>query len=173
MALTLWFTGFSGAGKSTLAQALAVRLAQMGVAHKVIDGDELRQGLCADLGFTRADRQENIRRAAEVCRLLNSAGVLTIAALISPYRQDRAMAQQVIGHDHFKEVWLATPLQVCEERDPKGLYRKARMGEIALFTGVSDPYEAPTAPDLSLDTQAMDVQACVTMVLALFQKDAP
>jgi adenylylsulfate kinase len=171
MALTLWFTGLSGAGKSTLAQAIARRLMQDGRSHQVVDGDELRRGLCADWSFSRADRQENIRRAAEVCRLLNRAGVIAIAALISPYRSDRAMARHVIGDDQFREVWLATPLEVCEQRDPKGLYRQARAGLIASFTGVSAPYEAPESADLYLNTDAMSLEACVTMTIALLQKE--
>lgn len=164
---TIWFTGLSASGKSTLALALSDALAAQGRACKIIDGDELRRGLCADLGYSRADRQENIRRAAEVCRILNTAGVTAIAALISPYREDRAMARRIVGDAAFIEVHLAAPLAICEARDPRGLYRKARTGEIPEFTGVSDPYEAPETPALRLETHRLDVTACVAQLLPL------
>lgn len=166
---TLWFTGLSGAGKSTVAQALHRSLQQRGIPSQIIDGDELRTGLCKDLGFSRADRSENIRRAAEVCKLLNQAGVIAIGALISPYREDRALAGQIIGPDHFAEIWFATPLAICEQRDPKGLYRRARAGLIPTFTGISDPYEAPEAPHLNLNTAATPLADCVTRLEALLK----
>lgn len=161
MALTFWFTGLSGAGKSTLSAALADSLRKRGVPCKVLDGDELRKGLCSDLGFGRADRAENIRRVAQVCQLLNSAGVVAIAALISPYLEDREMARRIVGANAFREVWLSTPLAECERRDAKGLYQRARAGEIAAFTGISDPYEAPLAAELTLNTHLLTVQQCV------------
>lgn len=166
-ALTLWMTGLSASGKSTLAEGVAARLLNRGLHCKVIDGDELRRGLCADLGFSRADRRENIRRVAEICRILNSAGVIAIAALISPYRDDRESARQIIGDAAFREVWVAAPLDACEARDPKGLYRKAPAGDIATFTGISDPYEPPLAPHLALDTHQLSVTECVARLDAL------
>lgn len=168
-ATTLWLTGLSGAGKSTLAKAVLLRLQAQGVASVTVDGDELRKGLCSDLGFSREDRRENIRRAAQLCHTLNASGVVAIAALISPYQEDRQAARRVIGDVHFKEVWLSTPLQECEKRDPKGLYQKARAGMIAEFTGVNAPYEIPNAPDLTLDTQAQPIDACVTQLMALLK----
>lgn len=167
MGMTLWLTGLSGAGKSTVAQAMAGALLARGVPCKILDGDELRQGLCSDLGFGREDRAENIRRAAQVCAMLNSAGVVAIAALISPYREDRARARQIIGNTAFREVWLSTPLAECERRDPKGLYRKARCGELPAFTGVTDPYEVPHRPDLALDTQVLTVSECINKLGSL------
>lgn len=164
---TYWFTGLSGAGKSTVAQALHSSLQERGIASHIVDGDELRTGLCSDLGFSRADRRENIRRAAEVCRQLNQAGVVAIAALISPYREDRALAASIIGQASFAEIWFATPLPVCERRDPKGLYRRARAGLIPTFTGISDPYEAPAAPRLQLNTAHTPLPDCVTRLEAL------
>ena len=161
MGSTVWLTGLSGAGKSTLAKALASALRQKGQPCHIVDGDELRSGLCSDLGFGREDRAENIRRAAEVCRILNASEVVAIAALISPYQSDREMARRIVGPASFHEVWLSTPLAVCEQRDPKGLYLKARRGEIARFTGVSDPYEVPQAPSLVLDTGSVSLQECV------------
>jgi len=160
-ARTLWLTGLSASGKTTLANAVAQRLTDRGIVCKVLDGDELRNGLCAGLGYSREDRRENIRRAAEACRLLNSVGVVVIAALISPYREDRESARQIIGLSAFREIWIAAPLSVCEDRDPKGLYRKARSGEIRGFTGVDDPYEVPIDPYLALDTHRLGVVECV------------
>ena len=152
-AATVWLTGLSGAGKTSIAYALAALLEQDGRAVTVLDGDLLRDGLNRDLGFTPQDRHENIRRTAEVARLMNDAGLVVIAALISPNRADRAMAAAIIGDARFIEVHVSTPVQVCEARDPKGLYARARAGQIPQFTGVSAPYEAPLAPALTLDTQ--------------------
>lgn len=152
-AATVWLTGLSGAGKTSIAEALARRLKADGRAVTVLDGDLLRHGLNRDLGFTPQDRHENIRRTAEVARLMNDAGLVVIAALISPNRDDRAMAAAIIGDAQFIEVHVSTPVQVCEARDPKGLYARARAGQIPQFTGVSAPYEAPLAPALTLDTQ--------------------
>lgn len=167
MSTTIWLTGLSGAGKSTLAKALAADLLQKGRSCHIVDGDELRSGLCSDLGFGREDRAENIRRAAEVCRILNASGVVAIAALISPYQHDREKARSIVGEQAFQEVWVSTSLAVCEQRDTKGLYKKARSGELAFFTGVSDPYEAPTAPTLVLDTHTLSLAECVTRLNTL------
>lgn len=164
---TVWLTGLSGAGKSTLAFALERRLVELGRACFVLDGDNVRHGLNRDLGFSAADRHENIRRIAEVAKLMNQAGLIVISAFISPYRADRAVAQQIIGPDHFLEIHLSTSLDVCERRDTKGLYQRARDGKIADFTGVSAPYEAPLQPALALDSAAMTVDACVDALLAL------
>lgn len=158
---TVWLTGLSGAGKTTVAQALAQALKAQGRPVAVLDGDQLRHGLNRDLGFTPEDRHENIRRTAEVARLMNGAGLTVIAAFISPYRADRAMAAAIIGATHFIEVHVSTPLAVCEARDPKGLYEKARAGQLAQFTGVSAPYEAPLAAALTLDTGALALEESV------------
>lgn len=159
--LTVWITGLSGAGKSTLAFALERYLIEHGQACYVLDGDNVRHGLNKDLGFSHESRTENIRRVAEVAHLMNDAGLIVIAAFISPYREDREMARRIIGEEKFVEIYLCTPLTVCVERDPKGMYKKARAGEIAVFTGVSAPYEAPVSAALSLDTSSMDVAACI------------
>jgi adenylylsulfate kinase len=158
---TVWLTGLSGAGKSTIAAALELQLIAAGRACFVIDGDNLRQGLNRDLDFSPHARAENIRRAAEVAQLMNEAGLIVIAALISPYREDREAARGIIGTERFIEVHVATSLEVCEARDAKGLYRKARAGLIPDFTGVSAPYESPDAPALAIDgaTQGPDEAA--------------
>ncbi|MFM0334368.1 adenylyl-sulfate kinase [Paraburkholderia strydomiana] len=164
---TLWLTGLSASGKTTLAYALAEALAARGVTSEVLDGDAVRQELSRDLGFSRDDRRENIRRVAHRCRQLNAAGTWAIAALISPYRDDREQARQTVGASRFIEVYLATPLTVCEARDPKGLYRRARAGDIAHFTGISDAYEAPLNPDLQFDTAARSLAQCVAATTQL------
>ncbi|WP_215409809.1 adenylyl-sulfate kinase [Janthinobacterium sp. JC611] len=169
---TLWLTGLSGAGKTSIALALAQALKAQGRAATVLDGDQLRHGLNRDLGFTPEDRHENIRRAAEVARLMNEAGLIVIAALISPYRSDRAMAAQIIGAPQFVEVYVSTPLEVCEARDVKGLYAKARAGQIAQFTGISAPYEAPLAPALTLDTGALALDESVERLCRCLQRRA-
>ena len=161
---TVWLTGLSGAGKTSIALALAQALKAQGQAVTVLDGDQLRHGLNRDLGFTPEDRHENIRRTAEVARLMNDAGLTVIAAFISPYRADRAMAAQVIGAGQFIEIHVSTPVAVCEARDVKGLYAKARAGQIAQFTGVSAPYEAPLAAALTLDTQALALEESVERI---------
>lgn len=166
-AATVWFTGLPGAGKTTLARALEQALVARGQPCCVLDGDELRRGLCGDLGYSAADRGENIRRAAEVARLLNRAGAVAIVALISPLAADRARAREIIGADAMIEVHVSTSLAICESRDPKGLYKRARLGEIAEFTGVSAPYEAPQSPDLSLDTAGLSPVACLGSVIPL------
>jgi adenylylsulfate kinase len=167
---TVWLTGLSGAGKTTVALALAQALKAQGRAVAVLDGDQLRHGLNRDLGFSPEDRHENIRRTAEVARLMNTAGLTVIAAFISPYRTDRAMAAAIIGEAHFVEVHVSTPVAECEARDPKGLYAKARAGQLAQFTGVSAPYEAPLSPALSLDTQVLALEESVARLCRHLQQ---
>lgn len=167
---TVWLTGLSGAGKTTVALALAQALKAQGRAVAMLDGDQLRHGLNRDLGFTPEDRHENIRRTAEVARLMNEAGLIVIAAFISPYRADRAMAAAIVGAAQFIEVHISTPVAECEARDPKGLYAKARAGQIAQFTGVSAPYEAPLSPALSLDTQVLALDESVERLCRLLQQ---
>ncbi|MFM0231700.1 adenylyl-sulfate kinase [Paraburkholderia sediminicola] len=150
--VTIWLTGLSGAGKSTIAFELEQQLASLGHACYVLDGDNIRHGLASDLGFDKKDRRENIRRVAHVAQLMNDAGLIVIAALISPMREDRAMARDIIGPGNFIETYLSASVDTCAGRDPKGLYAKARAGEIASFTGVSAAYEAPADPDLKIDT---------------------
>ena len=161
---TVWLTGLSGAGKTSIALALAQALKAQGRAVALLDGDQLRHGLNRDLGFTPQDRHENIRRTAEVARLMNDAGLTVIAAFISPYRADRAMAAQVIGAGQFIEIHVSTPVAVCEARDVKGLYAKARAGQVTQFTGVSAPYEAPLAAALTIDTQALALEESVERI---------
>lgn len=167
--VTIWLTGLSGSGKSTIGFALERHLMGLGHGCYMLDGDNIRHGLNRDLGFSPKDRTENIRRISEVCRLMNNAGLIVISAFISPYREDRAMARELIGSDAFLEVHINTPIKVCESRDPKGLYRKARTGEISGFTGISAPYEPPYYPALSLDTSSMEVNACISRLMELLQ----
>ena len=152
----VWFTGLSGSGKSTLANALEVALHEKGVRTYILDGDNVRQGLNKDLGFTDTDRVENIRRIAEVAKLMMDAGLMVMTAFISPFRREREMARELIGAEHFIEVHVATPLEVCEQRDVKGLYRKARAGQLPNLTGVNSPYEVPETADVTVDTSAVD-----------------
>ena len=163
--LTVWLTGLSGAGKSTLAAEIEKRLIASGRACYMLDGDNVRAGINRDLGFGPDDRRENIRRVAEVARLMNDAGLIAIAAFISPYRADREMARDIVGAERFAEVYLDASLEVCERRDTKGLYARARSGEIAEFTGISAPYEPPEAPELVLDTANADIESCVEQLL--------
>jgi len=163
----IWFTGLSGAGKSTLAHAVEERLYQMNCRTFVLDGDNVRHGLCGDLGFTDQDRQENIRRIAEVAKLMLEAGTITLTAFISPFRAERNLARNLVPHGDFIEIYCACDLTICEERDVKGLYKKARQGEIKHFTGISSPYEAPEKPELSVDTGRFSLDECVDQVLAL------
>lgn len=155
----VWLTGLSGSGKSTIADQLSLRLAHEGVAHSVLDGDSLRSGLNRDLGFTETDRVENIRRAAEVAKLMADSGLTVIVSLISPYRADREVAREIVGSERFTEVWVNTPIEVCESRDPKGLYRKARAGLIPNFTGVNAPYEDATDADIEVDGRSPIVES--------------
>lgn len=154
--LTIWFTGLSGSGKSVLANQIEKRLVSMGKHTMLLDGDNLRHGLCRDLGFTEADRIENIRRVAEVAKLMNDAGIIVLAALISPYKRDREHASEIIG-DAFREIYVSTPVEECERRDAKGLYKKAREGKLPAFTGISSPYEPPEQPDFDVDTTNISV----------------
>lgn len=156
--LTLWLTGLSASGKSTLAYALERALIDAGRACYVLDGDNVRHGLNRNLGFSAADRSENIRRIAEVAKLMNDAGLIVITAFISPMIADRNMAKEIIGASQFKEIYISTPLATCEARDPKGLYAKARVAEIVEFTGVSAPYESPLQPDLVIDTSCIALE---------------
>ena len=169
----VWFTGLSGAGKSTCANALEVALHQQGQRTFVLDGDNVRKGLNKDLGFSESDRVENIRRVAEVARLMLEAGLVTITAFISPFRADRAMARQLIGDADFIEVYVSTPLEVCEQRDPKGLYRKARSGLIADMTGISSPYEAPEQADFVVPPGMTPEAAATELVALIFKNTSP
>lgn len=162
--MTLWFTGLSGAGKSTIANALEKRLVGMGRHTMLLDGDNIRLGLCSDLGFSKEGRDENIRRIAEVARLMNDAGLIVLCSFISPSVKERENARSIIG-DCFMEVYISTPLEVCEARDVKGLYKKARTGEIKQFTGVSSAYEAPVNPDLVIDTTGQTVEQSVDAII--------
>lgn len=163
----VWLTGLSGSGKSTLAYALERVLFEREKAAYVLDGDNVRHGLCRDLGFSAEDRSENIRRVAEVARLMYDAGLIVIVSFISPYRADREMARAIIGSEHFFEVHVSTPLAVCEARDPKGLYSKARAGQLEGFTGVSAPYEEPVSPALQLDTSVRPLPESLDCLLRL------
>ena len=160
----VWLTGLSGAGKSTIAVALEELLHRDGVHTYLLDGDELRLGLSRDLGFTQEDRVENIRRAGEVARLMVDAGLVVIAAFISPYRADRQMVRDRFAPGDFLEVFVDTSLAICEERDPKGLYARARRGEIPNFTGISAPYEAPLSPEVRIDTTSCTVEEATRLV---------
>jgi adenylylsulfate kinase len=162
----VWLTGLSGSGKSTIARALEQRLVAEGKLAYVLDGDNLRHGLNAGLGFSPADRAENIRRTGEVAALFADAGIIVIAALISPYRADRDRVRASAGAGRFIEVFVDTPLEICEQRDPKGLYRKARANELPDFTGISAPYEAPEHPELRLEAAEHSVEQCVAQVRA-------
>ena len=164
---TLWLTGLSAAGKSTLAFALEHELIKQGRACYVLDGDNVRHGLNRDLGFSDTDRTENIRRIAEVASLMNDAGLIVITAFISPLRLDRALAKQIIGDDQYREIYVSTSIEVCESRDPKGLYKKARQGFVKDFTGISAPYETPLHPALCLDTAVRSKEDCVHEIMQL------
>lgn len=166
---TVWFTGLSGSGKSTLANELEKRLVAMGRHTMLLDGDNVRMGLNRNLGFTEADRVENIRRIAEVAKLMNDAGLIVLTAFISPYKKDRENAKEIIGEDFF-EVYVSTPIEECERRDVKGLYKKARKGEIPNFTGITSPYEAPEAPDLVINTQEVSLEEAVSMIISKLEK---
>ena len=162
----LWFTGLSGAGKSTLAHALEERLHQMGIRTFVFDGDNVRHGLCQDLGFSDDDRTENIRRIGEVAKLCLNAGLITMTAFISPFRKDRRRVREMAAEDDFHEIFCHASLEVCEARDVKGLYKKARAGEIPEFTGISSPYEEPEQAELLVETGTLGVDECVEQVIA-------
>ena len=163
--LMIWFTGLSGSGKSTVAIALERELQKRGLLCRILDGDNIRSGINNNLGFSQEDRVENIRRIAEIGKLFVDTGIITIAAFISPSNDIRLMAADIIGHDDFVEVYVSTPIEECEKRDVKGLYAKARRGEIKDFTGVSAPFEVPEHPDLSLDTSVLSLEESVAMLL--------
>ena len=164
--ITLWFTGLSGSGKSTVAIALEKKLSSEGILCRIIDGDNVRCGLNAGLGFSPQDRKENIRRIAEVCKLFTQTGIVTLATFISPTREIRGMARDIIGEEDFMEVFIATPLEECEKRDVKGLYAKARKGEIKEFTGISSPFEEPEDPDVRIDTSCLSLEESVRQIAA-------
>jgi len=163
----LWFTGLSGAGKTTLAYAVEERLHKMGCRSYVIDGDIMRTGLCRDLDFSIEGRNENIRRVGEVAKVMVDAGIIAVTAFISPLRNQRRGVRALVEPGDFIEVFCRCPLPVCEKRDPKGLYRRARAGQIPDFTGISSPYEDPERPELALDTAKLEVKECVNMIVTL------
>lgn len=163
----VWFTGLSGSGKSTIAIALERELHKRGLLCRILDGDNIRSGINNNLGFSEADRVENIRRIAEVSKLFIDTGIVTIAAFISPNNDIREMAANIIGREDFLEIYVSTPIEECERRDVKGLYAKARRGEIKNFTGISAPFEAPTHPDLTLDTSVLSLEESVGRLLKL------
>jgi adenylylsulfate kinase len=165
----LWFTGLSGAGKSTLANAVNSALFEQGMACYVLDGDNVRHGLCKDLGFSDNDREENIRRIGEVAKLFVDAGVVALTAFVSPFKADRDKVRALVEPGDFIEIHCAANLDVCEQRDTKGLYAKARAGEIQEFTGISSPYEAPEKPELAIDTGSQNLDTCVSQVLAYLE----
>lgn len=167
----LWFTGLSGSGKSTVAIALERELHRRGLLCRILDGDNIRTGINSNLGFSADDRRENIRRIAEVAKLFVDTGIITLAAFISPTEEMRALARGIIGEEDFKEIYVSTPLEECERRDVKGLYARARKGEIKNFTGISAPFEAPQHPALSIDTSRLSLEESVGSILRLLGID--
>lgn len=168
-AVVIWFTGLSGSGKSTLSHAVESVLHGNGLNTIVLDGDNVRHGLCKDLGFSEQDRKENIRRIGEISRLMLEAGVITLTAFISPFKEDRVLAKSSFRSGDFIEIYCSCPLDVCEQRDAKGLYKKARAGQIPNFTGISSPYEAPDNPDLVIDTSTLSPVEGVQKVIRFLQ----
>lgn len=167
--VVVWFTGLSGSGKSTLAHALEKYLFDLGCQTFVLDGDNVRHGLCSDLTFSEADRKENIRRIGEVAKLCAEAGLIAITAFISPFREDREQARRLLPHGDFFEIHVECPLDVCEERDIKGFYRKARLGEIPAYTGVTSPYELPERPECVVNTANHDQETCLQAIIQLLE----
>ena len=165
----LWFTGLSGAGKSTVANALDYALFKMGKHTFLLDGDNVRHGLNKDLGFSDIDRVENIRRIGEAAKLFSDAGLIVLSAFISPFKSDRQIVRSLFLEGEFIEVFVSTPLTVCEERDPKGLYKKARAGEIKHFTGIDSDYEVPQSPEITLDTSKYSVEECAEQLIVLLK----
>lgn len=166
---TLWLTGLSGSGKTTISKELSKKIRDLGIHTCVIDGDELRSGLCSDLGFDAADRSENVRRAAHIAKILNANGIFSIVAMISPYISDRKSATDIIGSEKFFEIYISTPLHICENRDPKGLYAKARRNPSSQMTGLQSPYEKPCEPALTLDTSNKTPTSSTKELLEFFQ----
>jgi len=169
-AYLLWFTGLSGSGKSTLANLVEIALHKQGLSTYILDGDNIRQGINKDLSFAPEDRTENIRRIAEISNLMLNAGVITLAAFVSPYIKDRQEVQQIVGTDNFIEIFVNTSLEECERRDVKGLYKKARSGEIKNMTGISAPYEAPVNPDLEIITDGQSIEESVEIIINFINK---
>ncbi len=169
-AYLLWFTGLSGSGKSTLANLVEMELHQQGLSTYILDGDNIRQGINKDLSFTPQDRSENIRRIAEISNLMLDAGVVTLAAFVSPYIKDREAVKQIVGPDKFIEIYVNTSLEACESRDVKGLYEKARAGEIKNMTGISAPYQAPIHPEIEVDTDGQTTQQSVSAIMQFLNK---
>ena len=169
--IMIWMTGLSGSGKSTVAIGVERELHNRGILCRILDGDNIRAGINSNLGFSEEDRRENIRRIAEIGKLFVDTGIVTIACFVSPTTELREMARKIIGEKDFREVYIATPLDECERRDVKGLYARARRGEVKDFTGISAPFEAPTNPDLSLDTSKMTLQEEVEAVIELINKN--
>ena len=169
-AYLLWFTGLSGSGKSTLANLVEIALHQQGISTYILDGDNIRQGINKDLSFAPQDRSENIRRIAEISTLMLEAGVLTLAAFVSPYIKDREAVKQIVGPDNFIEIFVNTSLEECEHRDVKGLYKKARAGEIKNMTGVSAPYQPPIHPDIEVITDGQTTQQSVVAIMQFLNK---
>lgn len=167
----LWFTGLSGAGKSTIAGALENRLAELGYHTYLLDGDNVRHGLCSDLGFSEQDRRENIRRIGELAKLMADAGLIVLSAFISPYRTERQLVRDLLPEGEFIEVFVNASLEVCEGRDPKGLYRKARAGEIANFTGIDSEYQAPQSPEIDLPAGDKSVDELVELCINELKKN--
>ena len=168
--IIIWFTGLSGSGKSTLAYALEDILHKNNIRTFVLDGDNIRHGLCKDLGFSNSDRVENIRRIGEVSKLMMEAGTIVLAAFISPFKKDRKIVRELVIEGDYVEVFCNAPLDICESRDVKGLYKKARSGEIPEFTGVSSPYENPSKPELILDTNTLSIKECLEKIISYISK---
>ena len=163
--VVIWLTGFSGAGKSTVSEKLSTMMTENGNKTFILDGDKIRTGLCSDLGFSPEDRTENIRRIGEVAKLFSDTGIITIVAFISPYRSDRDRVRSILKDGAFIEVFVDCPIEECERRDPKGLYKRARAGEIPQFTGISAPYEPPLEPEIHLHTKDNTVEECATKII--------
>lgn len=169
--VVIWLTGLSGAGKSTISESLAGKLLREGRKSYILDGDKVRKGLCSDLGFSPEDRTENIRRIGEVSKLFCDAGLITIVAFISPYISDRNKVRSILGSGEFVEVFVDCPVEECERRDPKGLYKKARKGEIKEFTGITAPYEAPDDPEIHLETNVLNIEACSDKIINFLKEN--
>lgn len=170
--LMVWFTGLSGSGKSTIAMGVERELHKRGILCRILDGDNIRAGINSNLGFSAEDRKENIRRIAEIGKLFVQTGVITLACFVSPTNDIRRLAREIIGEEDFREVFVSTPLEVCEQRDVKGLYAKARRGEVKEFTGISAPFEVPENPSLELDTSRLSLEDCVKMVVEMVMRES-